>query len=60
MENDFFDNIQGGDLKMDWLNHFFEETLAVWAYLFWKEYSEEEKNNKDSGEEENLLEDNEN
>jgi len=27
---------------MEWFKHFFEETLAVWAYLFWEEYSRED------------------
>lgn len=33
---------------MSWFDHFFEETLAVWGYLFWREYLGENENGKDS------------
>lgn len=46
---------------MDWLDHFFEETLAVWAYLFWKEYSEEDdtdqKNRETESDEQEKIQD---
>lgn len=33
---------------MNWLEKFFEETIAVNAYLFWKKYVQQENGDKNS------------
>lgn len=47
---------------MDWFKHFFEETLAVWGYLFWQKFAGEEsdedsKDQESESDEEDKIQD---